>query len=243
MATRSYSLPVGALVGQTIGIYLRNAVPFLVLSAIVLAPWIALRIALEDTMSRPENKALPLLLTLVKILLTNILTGAVTFGVVQQLRQKPAGIGSAISQGLSSFGRVLGTSLLCGIRIGVGLLLLVIPGIYESVRLFVAIPAAVMEGKSGGRAIERSATLVRGSGWALFGALLLAGLISAVLGMIGVFMLHASNEDFTSTPAWFDIGLAVVLGPFSATMAAVAYFMLRQGKENVDVKEIAAVFD
>ena len=33
------------------------------------------------------------------------------------------------------------------------------------------------------------------------------------------------------------------LGYFISTMMAGAYFMLRKGKENIDAKEIAAVFD
>lgn len=243
MASHSYSLPVGGLVGQTIGIFLRNLVPFLVLGALVLAPWIALRIVFDDAVEKQDNLAIPVLLFLLQSLLAYILTGAVTFGVVQQLRRQPAGFGAVISQGLSSFGRVLGTGLLCGVRILLWTILFYVPGVIESVRLFVAIPAAVMEGKSNVAAVDRSKALTRGSGWSIFGAWLLIAVIGAGIGMIGVFVLHSSDQAVLAKPMWLEITIAVVVGPFSATMAAVAYFMLRRGKENVDATQIAAVFD
>ncbi len=243
MATHPYSLPVGGLVGQTIGVYLRNLIPFTMLGALVLSPWIALRIAIGDADASNGPRALSLLATLVQALLSYILIGAVTYGVVQQLRDQPAGIGLAISQGLSSFLRVLGTAFLCGIRIFLWSLLLWIPGIVENVKLYVAIPAAVMEGKSSGAAVERSKSLTRGSGWAIFGAWLLIFLISFGLGMIGFFVLHSRNSDVVALPLWLEIAIALLVNPFSATMASVAYFMLRQGKENIDATKIAAVFD
>jgi uncharacterized membrane protein len=177
-------------------------------------------------------------------LLTFVLTGAVTFGVVQQMRGQPAGIGPALSRGLQSFFGVLSTGLLCGIRIFLWSLLLWVPGIVESVKLYVAIPAAVMENKVGSEAISRSERLTDGSRWPIFGGWLVI-LLVPILTMMGLgFALAAGNDDEElRLPLWIELGIAVLFNTLAATMAAVCYFLLRQGRENVDPKQLAAVFD
>ena len=91
--------------------------------------------------------------------------------------------------------------------------------------------------------MERSKSLTRGSGWPIFGAWLLVFVASMGLGFLGFFFAHGYDPDQIAQSPWVDLTIALLLSPFSATMAAVAYFMLRHGKENVDVKAIAAVFD
>ncbi len=242
MARTQFQLSVGALVSKSLGIYFRNLVPFVVLAAIVLAPWIVLRLTL---MEDPDLIWAPLAGMLLQTVLGFMLTGALTYGVVQQLRDQPAGIAAALSQGLQSFTRVLGTSLLCAVRIALWSLLLYIPGIIESVKLFVAIPAAVMEGKGASASIERSNRLTEGSRWAIFGAWFLILILGFGAFFLMMFVLSSgieAPEEGRST-AWLDIGIALLMTPFSATMGSVTYFLLRKGKENVDAKEIAAVFD
>lgn len=242
MAPTQFKLSVGALVSNSLGIYFRNLIPFVVLGAIVLAPWILLRLTL---MEDPQVVWAPAAGLLLQSVLGFVLTGALTFGVVQQLRGEPAGIAAALSTGLQSFGRVLGTAFMCGIRILLWSLVLYIPGIIESIRLFVAIPAAVMEGKGASASIERSVRLTDGSRWPIFGAWFLTMLIGWGLVFVCVFLLTSSTGSFedAANHAWIDIGVALLVTPFSATMGSSAYFLLRKGRENVDAKQIAAVFD
>jgi uncharacterized membrane protein len=246
MATRStFQLSVGTLVGQTLTVYFRNLLPFLVLSAVVLSPWIALRLYLDTRPldpSSPGASGIVLVATVLQMLLTQVLTGAVTYGVVQQLRGETAGIGAVVSQGLRTFVTVLGTGILCGLRIMLFMLLLIVPGIMESIRLYVAIPAAVMEGRGAAHAIQRSNTLTEGSRWQIFGAWLLIFLLPFTLTFVLLFVMRTSIRDIDQLPAWAEIAMALLLNAFGSTMMAVCYFQLRTGKENVDVKELAAVF-
>lgn len=240
MPTRSsFQLSVGGLVSKTLAVYFRNLLPFLLLSAIVLSPWIALRLYRGNVVE--PNVGLNLAELLLSTLLTYVLTGAVTYGVVQQLRGEPAGLGQAISQGMRTFLTVLGTGILCGVRIMLFSLLLWVPGIIESIKLYVAIPAAVMEGKGAARAIERSNALTDGSRWQIFGAWLLMFTLPIALTVALVFVLHTVSGPTGLHPV-AEIGISMVFNAFSATMMAVCYFLLRSGKENVDVKELAAVF-
>lgn len=249
LATPStYSLPFGAFVSKSLGIYLRNLLPFAALSALVLAPWIVLRILLRQDVPTPGGEAIS---SILQTVLSMVLTGALTYGVVQQMHGKSAGIGALVTAGMQSLGRVFVTSLVAGLIIGIGTLMLVVPGIIATVLLYVAIPVAVMEHKSVGDAMRRSSDLTRGSRWAIFGAALLMGLVSIGVVLLCTFVFATTSTasvagieyEAESLPLWMEIAIPLLLQPMNATLSSVCYVMLRQGKENVDVQQIAAVFD
>lgn len=241
MATSStFSLPFGAFVSTALGIYVRNLVTFVLLCAMVLAPWIVLRILLRQSGVTVGGEALS---TVLQSVLGMVVTGALTYGVVQQMQGKPAGLGQLVSAGLSALGRVFVTGLVTGLIIGLGTVMLVIPGIIATVLLYVAIPVAVMEKAGVGDAMRRSAELTSGSRWAIFGAALLVMLVSlGIVFLAGFLSATTSTDRFGSLPLWMEIGIPLVLTPLSATLSAVAYVMLRRGKENTDLEQIAAVF-
>lgn len=253
MARTHYVLSIGDLVGKSLSIYFRNIVPFTLIAAAVLSPWIAFVLwfdgySQELVDAGDEDAVLTVALgglasLIAQTTLAFMMTGALTFGVVQQLRGEPASVAQALNQGVAAFFRVLGTSLLVGLRVLLWSLLLYIPGIIEQVRLYVAIPAAVMEGKTAGAAVERSVRLTDGSRWQIFGSWMLIGVLGAVLaGILGA-ALFMINDGFDPENPWIEVVAQLLLTPFGATMGATAYFLLRMGKENVDAKQIAAVFD
>lgn len=234
-----FTLNVGTLISKSFGIYFKNFIPFVFLSALIMSPWIALRYLLALD---PTNVGLSLTATLVSVLMIYVLTGTLTYGVVQQMRGTPAGIGDAISRGMQALPRALGTGLLVGLRTLLFTLLLIVPGIMESVRLYVAIPAAVMEGNGGDTAVQRSIKLTDGSRWPIFGSFFIMALIGFVpLFVIMFVMITVSGGG--EMPWWFEVGISLMIQPISAVAMAVCYFLLRQGKEQVSVEDIAAVFD
>jgi hypothetical protein len=111
----------------------------------------------------------------------------------------------------------------------------------------VSIPALLMEGARGRRALGRSLTLVRGRWWATFGALLLGYLIYAILGAIisGLFtaLLFTDVGDNVLVGVAVDaIGGAVgsiLTTPFLAALVTVVYFDLRVRKEGFDLELLA----
>jgi uncharacterized membrane protein len=244
----TYRLPIGGLVAKSIGIYLGNLLPFVVLAAIALAPWIVMRFYLEANPPRvpaggkPGFEPLPLAAVVLQQLGAQVLTGALTFGVVQKLRGIPTDLGQVLTIGFKSFLRVLVVGIVYGLLVGLGTVLLVVPGMIVMTIFYVALPAAVLENKGVGAAMRRSSDLTRGNRWQVFGAVLLFVLVMAgVMALLGL-LLYQTMKDGVF-PAWLEVAINLVLAPFGATMPAVCYFLLRTGKENVDAKEIAAVFD
>lgn len=243
-----FQLSLGRMLSQSFSIYLRNLMPFLVFGTLVFTPWILVRVLgaeVEVVPRRTSVTPVEVVALLLQIMLGQLLTGALTYGVVQQLRGKRAPIGEVLGHGSKAFLRVLGTGLLCGLLIGLGLFAIIIPGIYLAVRFYVAVPVSVMEGKSGAEAMSRSADLVRGSGWAIFGAGLLMFIVSAILvGVVVAITLVRSDGSIPGAreSLWFEVPIQILMSTFGATIMAVTYFQLRKGKENVDAQDVAAVF-
>ena len=233
-----FSLRLGSLVGQTISAHFRNIVPFTLLAAIAMAPWIAVRLYMDSEAATWAAWAAPVL----QQLGSQILAGALTYGVVQHMRGEAAGLARTITVGVQSFLRVIAVGIVVGVLIGLGTLLLIVPGLILTMCYYVAIPVAVLERKGVGASMQRSMDLTRGSRWPIFGAVVLMVLIMIIPFMVLGFVA-ASSMGNGQLPIWIDIPLNVLIVPFGSTMAGVCYYMLRSGKENIDAKQIASVFD
>lgn len=238
--TPAFSLSVGKLFSTSFAVYFRNFVPFTLLGVLVFLPWILLRVFVvtDATDTGPVLAA-----TLLQAVLANVLTGAVTYGVVEQMRGRQTPFADVLQSGLGVFARVLLTGLVTGVIIGIGSLLLLVPGLIATVILYAAVPAAAIEKLGVGEAMRRSALLTAGSRWPIFGAVVLMGIVFVGFGMLVGAILALTTGFDESGSAALDIGIALTVSPFFATAPAVCYALLRQGKENVDPSQLAAVFD
>jgi hypothetical protein len=92
-------------------------------------------------------------------------------------------------------------SFLSGLIVGIGFMLLIVPGLYLFGRLSLVTPIVVAEGQRNPiAAITRSFELTRGNGWAVLGLVLLiaftAFVISGVLStMLGILFLLVAGQD------------------------------------------------
>jgi hypothetical protein len=237
VAPTSYQLPLGALVGNSLRVYLANLVPFVALAALTMAPWAVLSCCIEYGAVLPTPGVEFAMLAL-RMVGTNVLAGALAFGVVQQLRGLPAGMNDVLGIGVRTLLPVLAVGIVTGLLIGIGVVLLVVPGLYLATILFVAVPAAVLERRGVGGSMQRSTDLTLGSRWPIFGACVLTIVLTAGSG----FVLEWACAPM-GVPTWLDFVTSLVLDPFVSTMPAVCYYMLRIGKENIDAQRVAAVFD
>jgi hypothetical protein len=109
----------------------------------------------------------------------------------------------------------------------------------------VAVPALLIEGARGTKAIGRSWALVRGRRWPILGVLLLAYLLSSVLSSIlGVGVLGASGFDANSATYVVLSAISSVITtsltvPVYATIVALIYFDLRVRHEGFDLALLA----
>ena len=94
-------------------------------------------------------------------------------------------VGEALTFGLMLFPTMIAVQILCGIAIGFGLILLIVPGIYLIGRLALVTPAiADRRIYNPFEAIRTSWELTRDNGWAVFFFLFLVGIVIVIAALI-----------------------------------------------------------
>jgi hypothetical protein len=145
---------------------------------------------------------------------------------VRDLRDGRAdrGVGATYSAVWPRVPALFAAGVIAAVAIGIGLLLLIVPGLYL-LTIWSMIPAViVLEGRSAGDSFSRSHDLVRGNGWNVFGLVVIVFIIVAVASTV-IRLIFAPLPDFLD--AWLGSLVAHSLTiPFAAAALATAYFHL-----------------
>lgn len=160
-------------------------------------------------------------------------------------------VGNAYKFVLPKLLTLIGASLLVGLVVGVGFLLLVVPGVIFSLWYALTVPSVVVEKHTVTSAMSRSKNLVAGNLGKVFVVVLLATILSFVIGMvlglvgtIGSMAVSAGSAGGNSHLALFiSQGASVVAQILAAPIAAAAYVLLyydlRIRKEGFDLEMLA----
>jgi hypothetical protein len=145
---------------------------------------------------------------------------------VQDVRDGRAdmSIGETVRAATPYFWAVAGASILAGIAIAIGLILLIVPGLYLITIWAVIVPVIVLEQSGVIASFGRSHQLVRGRGWHVFGTLVLAWLIllavNLVLGLIFAALPDALGRGLSSVIS------GTIVAPFIALVVTLVYYRL-----------------
>ena len=260
----------GAAVARTFSVFVRNFVPFALIALVLTSPtYLYTLLTLSFDGDGSEEISMvdlgQVVVTIIGLLLYFLVTAALVYGTLKDLRGGKAGFGECFSQGLGRMFPVLGVAVVTYIAIFLAALALVIPGIYVAVMLWVTIPVAVVERRGIG-SLARSAELTSGYRWRILGALLIylfvAMGISMLFGVVSAGLIFGSMgpDIFTSgadSPEQILRGMgpmlyailavdwvaSALISMFGAILVAVSYHDLRVAKEGVDTDHIASVFD
>ncbi|HEY5052075.1 MAG TPA: hypothetical protein VII45_01555 [Solirubrobacterales bacterium] len=121
---------------------------------------------------------------------------------------------------------LIGAGLLSGLGIGVGTVLLIVPGLILLTIWAVIAPVIVVERAGVFASFGRSRGLVRGNGWPVFGVIVVAFAI-AIVGSLIFTAIAASIADGILIRIVFTAIASTVTAPITALVAAVLYFRLR----------------
>jgi len=136
-------------------------------------------------------------------------------------------------------GSVIAVSIMSGILIGLGAILLLIPGILIAVWTVVATPVAAIEGLKNSAALGRSRELTRGHFWHVLGTMVLAWIITMVL-VFGLAIAFGALFGTIGVPERLTdmvTGLLLVpLFPLIAVTTSLLYYDLRVRSEGADVE-------
>jgi hypothetical protein len=159
-------------------------------------------------------------------LIAGFLLQAALIKAVQDVRdgRVDLSLGETVSAATPYIWPVAGASILAGIAITIGLILIIVPGLILITIWAVLIPVIVIEGSGVFAAFGRSQRLVRGHGWHVFGTLVLVFIIlivvKIVLGLI-FFALPVLVGSFLST-----VISGTLIAPFIALVVTLIYYRL-----------------
>ena len=143
--------------------------------------------------------------------------------------RRDASVGELFTSVGPVLGPLIGASILYGFAVGIGLFLLIVPGCILLTIWAVIAPAIVIEKKGVTASFGRSRELVRGYGWPVFGTVIVATLLTAVVSLI----LTGIAEAIAGGPILrivFGALASTLTAPIGGLVAAVLYYRLLELK-------------
>jgi hypothetical protein len=226
---------ITALFGDSLGVYFRHAGVFIALSAAVVVPvyFVVQGIGLEQfTASFHESPSLAeaAVPTAVRFLVVAPLITAICIYALRSVAQggRP-GAGESFVSGFEAFTPLFLAVLLAALGIALGLLLLIVPGIYVAVRWFFVPQTVVLDAARGTQALARSSQIVEGFWWRTLGLVIMVNLAAIIPGIVlaAPFTAIASSTD---RAVWAMVGTIcaeAVTTPFVALFSTLLYYDLR----------------
>jgi hypothetical protein len=214
-------LEVGDVLAEVFSIYRDQAGVLL-----PVAFWLFLAVAIVDGLVGNDLALFPLVLVVSTIAAT--LYQGMVVNLVRDVRdgRRDASMGELVRSALPFLLPLIGAGLLSGLGVGIGFVLLVVPGLFLMTIWAVIAPAIVVEGKRVREAFGRSRQLVRGYGWPVFGVIVVALLITVIGGLV-LGGIAVAVADGPLVRIVFSAIASTVTAPVGALVAAVLYYRLR----------------
>ena len=213
----------GRVIGQAFETYQAHAGPLLGGALLV----IGIAGVVEALLSLSGSIILGILGALVGLAAGFLYAGYVV-KLVQDVRdgRRDFSVGELFSHAAPYLGTLILAGILAGIAIAIGFVLIIIPGLILLTIWAVISPSIVVEDKGVFESFGRSRELVRGNGWQVFGAIVLAFLIIVAVGIVAS-LIGAAIGD-----AGFVILRAignVITAPIWALVSSILFFDLGGG--------------
>ncbi len=168
-----------------------------------------------------------------------IVSCAITHALGELYLGRVASLGASFRVALSLLLRVVGTSLLASLAVLMGLLLLVLPGLYLAVAFVLVTQVIVIERIAGVPALGRSRELMQGN--------MLRGIgLGFVIGLLGAILSVGLELAFALVPAVSFLGGTLaqsLVFAYSSAVLVVFYFDIRARKEAFDLEHLARVVE
>lgn len=170
----------------------------------------------------------------------SVVVGIVTtIAIAYHLENKVAPVAEALRMGVRYFLKNVAMSLLTLLIISIGLIFLILPGIWLAVSLMFGMYFIVLRGQGTIESLKSSFHLVKGRWWNTFGKLLFFGLLSLLLLIPILFFSFVIGMFTEGTVAY---ALESVLMSFVSILSLIFMYLLFRELENTQgVQEISRV--
>jgi hypothetical protein len=164
-------------------------------------------------------------------LVTTFLLQATLVKAVDDVRDGRAdmSIGDTVSAARPYIGQVAIASILAGIAIAIGLILLIVPGLFLITIWCLIVPVIVLEGRPAMDSFGRSRQLVSGFGMQVFGTLVLIFLVLIAVNIVLGLILTALPDSIQSGVS--SVVSGTLISPYLSLVLTLGYFRLRAAHE------------
>jgi len=135
-------------------------------------------------------------------------------------------VGSLIGAAGPVVAPLIGAGFLAGIAIAIGFVLLIVPGLILLTIWAVIVPVIVIERTGVFDAFGRSRQLVRGSGWQVFGVIVVLFLVTLVVRAVIQAIIGGITDSFVGYSIG-DLIVNLLMVPLTALAASVMFFELK----------------
>ena len=213
----------GRVIGEAFETYQSQAGPLLGGALIV----IGIAGVIEGILAITGSLILALLGVLIGLAASFLYTGYVV-KLVQDVRdgRRDFTVGELFSHAAPFVGTLVLNGILAGIAIAIGFVLIIVPGLILLTIWAVIAPSIVVEDRGVFEAFARSRELVRGHGWQVFGAIVLAFLIVFVVGLVASIVGAAIGNV---GQVILQTAASVATAPVAALVSSILFFDLGGG--------------
>jgi hypothetical protein len=177
-----------------------------------------------------------LITALISVIISAMLQAAILRAAAQATIGDPVDPQESYRFGFKRLGSVILVSLLVGLVVVGGFILLVIPGLIFLVFLSVSVPVLIVENRRGRAALSRSWNLVKGHFWHAVGVIIVAGLIT---GIIGGIIGSIGGSAWVVRWIFSSIG-TIITAPFTSLVSVLLYLDLRSRSEALSADTLRA---
>jgi len=237
----------GELIGQSLGLLFGNFGKLLVIHVgfwIPVAFVIGLMIAGAVAADAP---ALGFVSILIGFVLAPVPNAASIIAISDEFTGRSTSIGACFGIAFRRLGTLIGLGFVTGILIGIGMIFLLIPGLYLLAKWYVSTQVCLLENEGVGGAMERSSDLTKGSRGEILG-------VSVVIGLIGyavvipltfweISVREAGADGAALVSLLVDMVSNIVFGLLFACTAVAIYFNQRVKKDSFDLEALSGLVD
>ena len=253
-------LSLGEILDRTFSLYRRHfllflgiaAIPHLLTLALNLVQVLMLQGGKGSTATQPSNGLMAFGLfgifiwLFVYIVAYLFAQGGTIYAVSDLYLGHPTTINSSLRKMWGQLLNLLGVLMLNGMAIVIGIIFLIIPGIYLACRLITCVPAALLEDLGARESLERSFALTKDSAWRAFVIYFLyVSMVYATLILFAIpfgFVAVMAGRDphmLRLAAGIMQVGnfcAGVLVTPFFLIATSVFYYDLRVRKEAFDLQ-------
>jgi hypothetical protein len=228
----------GALLRDSLVVYIRHFWTFLALGLLVVVPaeLVVGGIGMEQLTAgydeSPSFAEMAIPGAVSYLVVAPLITAICVYALQSVAAGGAPGAGEAVVKGFESFSPIFFAVVLAALGTLLGLLLLILPGIYLFVRWYFVPQAVVLGEARGAGALRTRGRLVEGSWWRTLGLIALVSLIAVVIALLIASPFDAAAES-ADRALWTLIGEIVasaVTQPFAALYSTLLYFDLKARK-------------